>query len=77
MKELIRNFIVVRGNFIKTLEEIPEEKRDEVLFGEWSLKDVVSHIIGWDEFFVEILRSLRSKNRVPHWGTMKKFNEKS
>ncbi len=76
-EQLVNQFTQVRKDFLEALKQFPKDKVEEILFGEWSLKDVLSHFAGWDKFFTEILRLLKEGQDIPHWGNINKFNEKS
>jgi hypothetical protein len=77
MDELISRFAEVRDDFIETLQRFPTVKRDVVLFGEWSLKDVIAHFVGWDRYFIDLLDSLQVDEEPPYWQNMTKFNKAS
>lgn len=76
MKKLIEEFKRSRQDFIETLEKFPKEKRSEILFGTWNLKDVVAHFSAWDIFFIAILKPLMENKPVPYWGNINDFNKK-
>jgi hypothetical protein len=44
MNELLSQFIDVRDEFIEALHRFPAPRRSEVLFGDWSIKDVIAHL---------------------------------
>lgn len=66
MKDLIDDFKQARLDLIKVLKDFPKEKREVVLFGEWSLKDLVGHISGWNIAATNAARSLEEGN-TPEW----------
>lgn len=76
MDKLIQNFKAVRTEFIETLEIFPIDKVDEKLFGEWNLKDVVAHFIGWDKEFTKILQDFLRGEKHEYWGKICEFNER-
>jgi hypothetical protein len=77
MDELVSQFEEVRAEFLDVLRQFPARNRSRILFGKWSLKDVVAHLTGWDQYFVDILISLQAGEEPPYWGNMDKFNEAS
>ena len=77
MDELISHFVEVRAEFLDVLGRFPARRRGDVLFGKWNLKDLVAHLAGWDQYFVELLVSLQAGEEPPYWGNMTKFNEAS
>jgi hypothetical protein len=44
MNELLCQFINVRDEFLETVQRFPAPRRSEVLFGEWSIKEVIAHL---------------------------------
>ncbi|MGD8759218.1 MAG: ClbS/DfsB family four-helix bundle protein [Anaerolineales bacterium] len=77
MDQRLSEFTQARQAVIEAIDHFPDDRVDEILFGEWSLKDVLAHLTGWDQYFVEILRLLRSGKEAPHWGSIAKFNQAS
>lgn len=49
MKALIQKYKKARAQFVTVIDAFPIEKREIVLFGEWSLKDLMAHITGWEK----------------------------
>ena len=77
MKELLREFVKVRKDFINTLKKFPNDKYEEKLFGEWSLKDVIAHFTGWDRYFIDAIELLSNGKKVPYWGKINRYNLKN
>ena len=75
MDKYITDFISSRNHFIETLSKFPIEKREDVLFGKWSLKQVIAHFAAWDKFFGEVLVGFRNNVCPNHWGNINRFNE--
>ena len=48
MKNDIKELIAVCNKLTTAIENFPQEKRDEILFGDWSIKDSIAHINGWN-----------------------------
>ena len=76
MDQLIQDFKTVRTEFIEALEKFPANKVEERLFGEWNLKDVVAHFVGWDKEFTEALQAFRRGEKHEYWGKIYEFNDK-
>ena len=75
MKKLIEDFKKARLALIQALDSFPKEKREEVLFGEWTLKDLVAHLSGWNIAGAKAVRSLK-QGKVPPWaGKISEFNK--
>lgn len=77
MNQPISRFHEVRSRVLQAMQRFPARSRNDVLFGEWSLKDVVAHLTGWDQYFTSILRCLETGEKAPFWGNMADFNKAS
>jgi hypothetical protein len=77
MDELLDRFQEIRTEFIDVLQQIPASKRTERLFNQWCLKDVVTHLAGWDRYFVDIADALEAGEEPAYWGSKAKFNAAS
>jgi hypothetical protein len=77
LDERISEFRRVRAILLDVLDQYPDDRVDEVLFDEWSLKSVVAHLSGWDRYFTDILRDLESGRKALYWGSIQEFNEGS
>ena len=51
------------------IDSFPKEKRDEILFDKWSMKDVISHLNHWAKHDILCLISLShlEPNKEPYW----------
>jgi hypothetical protein len=70
-------FSRVRAELLSALRRFPAKNRNDVLFGEWSLKAVTAHLAGWDRYFTDILECLEADEEAPYWGNIRRFNEES
>jgi hypothetical protein len=77
MYQPVERFAEVRDQVLDAIRRFPARHRKDVLFGEWSLKDLVAHLTGWDVYFTTILRCLETAEKAPYWGNITKFNEAS
>jgi hypothetical protein len=75
MEKLLNDFKEARETLINAINDFPADKRDDKLFGEWSLKDVVAHFAAWDIYFTEVLKPLTANKSVPYYGKIKDFND--
>jgi hypothetical protein len=75
--KLVSEFKQIQVEFNKVLEMFPINKVNEKLFGEWNIKDVIAHFIGWDREFTETLLSLKNGTNHTYWGKIYEFNEKT
>ncbi len=58
--ELIEGLLQVRRSIVGKVTSLPPERRDEVFLGEWSVKDLLAHLIGWDHTNVEAVKEILS-----------------
>lgn len=77
MDQPAAEFAGVRAELLAALGRFPAKNRNDILFGEWSLKDVTAHLAGWDRYFTDILECLGAAEGAPYWGNIKRFNEAS
>lgn len=56
----------VIGQTLALISKAPPEKRYNVLFGEWNLKDTVAHLSGWCNHQLECFEAME-KRREPVW----------
>jgi len=66
MDNLIKNYKKARKVFIDVISLFPENKRLAVIFGSWSLKDIMAHIIGWERLSIEKVKAVKNGN-LPKW----------
>lgn len=73
----LNDFINARYLLIKAVDSFPVEAREEVLFGKWSLKQVLIHISRWDLILSENVVFLRSDKTPPFYGKVDDVNKES
>ena len=66
MEDTLGYYRRAREDFLKAIARFPQELRDRPLFGEWSLKDVLAHIIGWESLSIEKAEAVK-KGITPDW----------
>jgi hypothetical protein len=62
----LRLFIVMQSLAVE-LASFPENEREIIHFGEWSLKDILSHFIGWNEITSQNIRTFISNEGEIDW----------
>ena len=77
MDQPAAEFAGVRAELLAALRRSPAKNRNDILFGEWNLKDVTAHLAGWDRYFTDILECLEAAEEALYWGNIKRFNEAS
>jgi len=73
---LLNDFNEIRKEYIEMLSKFTQDKISEKLFGEWDLKDVIAHFVGWDVEFTNALKSLIKGEKYTYWGKIYEFNDK-
>ena len=64
MKDLINELEKARKEFISLVNNFPLEKRELVLFDEWNLKNILSHLSGWGAYQTDALKQLKSGEKI-------------
>jgi hypothetical protein len=77
MEKLIEDFKKARQNLIQTLDEIPENKRNKILFHYWTAKDLLSHMSGWMISATNNVECLKKGKTPPRVGNDEDFNRES
>jgi len=62
--KILSGLIQVRREIIESITCLPPEKQAAVFLGEWSIKDMLAHFIGWDYGNREAFQALREQ-RLP------------
>jgi hypothetical protein len=57
---LVEGMIVARRNIMDGLAELSLRQQEQVFLGEWSPKDLMAHLIGWDNTYLAALQDLRA-----------------
>jgi C_GCAxxG_C_C family probable redox protein len=62
--ELLTALSQVRKETIESLSCLPESRQNERFLGDWSLKDLLAHLAGWDQANLEAIQALEA-GRLP------------
>lgn len=57
MNNQIKEYKKAREKFLEAVNRFPKSKRMVKLFGTWSIKDILAHIIGWERLSVEKVKA--------------------
>lgn len=76
-QQSLDHFKKIREEFIKVVDSFPKEKREDVLFDEWNLKQVLIHISRWDTILADNVKLLKEGKEPPFYGGVNDFNDKS
>lgn len=75
-KELSK-YIDIRNQFVTLLNDFPKENLDIKYFKKWSLKDILKHLIGWENYMVKVVESCKSNSQIKFYGKVNEFNQNS
>lgn len=64
MTNQINQLHEICNNLISEVDKFPKDKREDKVFDEWSLKDVVSHINGWNLMRIQELKDFLSNTPI-------------
>lgn len=77
MNKLIDEFRQVREQFISIVDKFPTDRREEILFDQWNLKQVLINMARWDNCLADNLVFLKEGQQPPFYGKVNDFNQKS
>ena len=77
MNDQVQQFKDLREKLIEIIDLFNERKTSVLLFDKWSIKDVIAHLSGWNNYHLECLRSLKSGQTTPDRKTIGEFNDDS
>lgn len=60
----MKEFKQAREEVIELVKLFPKGRREKVLFGQWSLKNLLSHLSGWAKYQIGTLRQLKRKVNI-------------
>ncbi len=62
-QKLIIGLKAARRMVLDAVAMLPDERLDEVFLGDWSVKDLIAHLVGWDFPFAICCASRRATSR--------------
>jgi len=75
-QEELNKFVEIEEKLEGLIESYPAEKREEILFDKWSLKDVVAHLNHWMIHDIDCLENLL-RGDEPFWEPdVEEFNQR-
>jgi len=74
MNRLLEEFKKVREDFIEIINKFPVNKREEVLFDKWNLRQVLAHMQRWDNCLSDNVDYLKQGKEPPFYGKVNDFN---
>lgn len=64
---VIAGLVDARRRILVAAESLSPEKRDRVFLGEWSTKDLLAHLIGWDYTNQEAVQEILAGRKPKFW----------
>ena len=75
LTERLANLTRAQSDFVQTGNQLDPQKRDQPgVCGEWSPKDMVAHLVGWDKSLLEFITDIDNFS-PPH--DIDQFNQHS
>jgi hypothetical protein len=62
--EVVAAWIAARSRIRQAALEIPPKKQDVIFLGDWGVKDLLAHLIGWDYTYLQAFDDVRT-GRLP------------
>lgn len=56
--QIILSLSDARGQIIKATQQLPPDCEDEVFLGTWSIKDLITHLVGWDYTNLDAVKNI-------------------
>ena len=64
---LIAGLVSARGKILDSVAVLPPEAQDEVFLGDWSVKDLLAHLIGWDHTNRTAVKEIQAGQKPSFW----------
>lgn len=77
MKILIDQFKQARNGFLIIINRIPSNKQEIKCVGNWTAKDILSHLIGWADFQNNVLKDILEGKQPAYFSNISEYNEES
>jgi hypothetical protein len=66
-EELIAGLVEARRGLLEAVVALPAHRRDQVFLGTWSARDLLAHLVGWDDTNLEAVRAIVAGRRPDFW----------
>lgn len=77
MNNTISHFKTVRNNFFKIIDKIPVKNQNIKITDHWTLKEIMSHLIGWANFQINVVTSIIENKTILQIPKIQEFNKDS
>jgi hypothetical protein len=59
-QELVEGLITARRSVLEAVRPLPVGSLDQVFLGTWTIKDLLAHLVGWDETNVQAIQEIQA-----------------
>lgn len=66
MQAQIETYKKARQEFIALIRKFPTNKRLDPLFGDWTLKEILAHLVGWSEHQLRVMAIFKKGGIAEH-----------
>jgi hypothetical protein len=73
----IDSFNQVQKQLLDLLTKYTSLNEGKIFYGDWTIKEVVSHISAWDLYFASVLEALFNSKEIDYWGDINSFNTRA
>jgi len=65
--EIISGLVAARKEILAAVSSLSPAEQDEVFLGEWSVKDLLAHLVGWDYTNLEAVKEILAGQKPSFW----------
>ena len=66
-EELISGLLEARRKVLNAARQLTEAQQDAVFLGEWSVKDMLAHLAGWDDTNIQAVQEILAGQKPSFW----------
>jgi hypothetical protein len=60
-EEIIYGLVDARKHIVNAASSMSSRKQDEIFLGIWNIKELLTHLVGWDYTNIEAVKDIRSR----------------
>jgi len=64
---LIAGLVSARAKILDSISSLPAQARDEIFLGEWSVRELLAHLIGWDHTNRTAVKEILAGQKPSFW----------
>src|SRR3990167_1288632 len=77
MRYKMENLKKVIKDLLEVIDKFPADRREDTLFDQWSLKDILAHMSGWNLQRIKELEDFIKGNKIEAINNFDEFNLKN